>query len=769
MQCVSGSTHEHGLTLDSHFILSHGLCVFNLVICDEFFSDHKPVLFDVPLSLTEVKPCAPAQCRRIFDSRSAGQFSAAFEKLPALSDSTLVSTEELSSWFHSSCKSILDCVAPFKNVQPKVKPEPWFNDTTRAARRECRKAERRWKKDRLHVSLHILKDRWRHYQNTVKEAQRDYLSNIIASNNQNPRVLFKTIDSVLNNPQPVCLEASPELCNNFLTFFIDKIVTTRSLISTPASDPSCVVPCMAVFKDFNPVTLSQLKELVNHIKPSGSPYDALPPHFFKEVFSSIGKLVLTIINNSLSSGVVPSSFKHAVVQPLLKKPGLDHTVLANFRPISKLPLVSKILEKVVHTQLKAHLDEHNIPEVFQSGFKSRHSTESALIRVFNDILLANDSGDYVILVLLDLTSAFDTVDHDILVARLQHLVGICGSALDWFRSYLADRTMCVQVAGSESQIAPLSYGVPQGSILGPLLFSLYMLPLGSILRKHGISFHFYADDSQIYVPLKKDCGFSLSSLVACLDDVKAWMALNFLNFNEKKTEVMIFGPNGRAGTPPFDLGPLSSYLKPVISNLGFKMDCDFKLEKQISAVVKSGFFHLRRLAKVKPLLSHQHFETVIHAFITSRLDYGNALYFGVSQSSLARLQLVQNAAARLLTRTRKREHITPILASLHWLPVHFRVHFKILLFVFKSLNGLAPLYLSELLHPYASTRSLRSANQLLLEIPRTKRKLRGDRAFSVAAPTLWNELPLHVRQASSLSIFKTRLKTHFYSLAFNSV
>ena len=523
-----------------------------------------------------------------------------------------------------------------------------------------------------------------------------------------------------------------------------------------------------MFKEFNTLTLSQLEELVSHIKPSGSPYDAVPPHFFKEIFSSIGKSVLTIINSSLSSGVVPVSFKHAVVQPLLKKPGLDPTVLANFRPISKLPLISKILEKVVHTQLKSHLDEHDIHEVFQSGFKTLHSTESALIRVFNDILLANDLGDYVILVLLDLSAAFDTVDHNILIARLQHLVGICGSALDWFKSYLSDRTMCVNVAGSESRPAPLSYGVPQGSILGPLLFSLYLLPLGSILRKHGISFHCYADDSQIFVPLQKKNGYSLAPLLACLDDIKAWMALNFLNFNEKKTEVMVFGPNGSCEPlPPVDLGPLASYVKPTVSNLGVKMDSNFKMDKQISAVVKSSFFHLRQLAKVKPLLTPQHFETVIHAFITSRLDYCNALYIGVSQASLARLQLVQNAAARLLTGTRKREHITPILASLHWLPVHFRVHFKILIFVFKSLNGLAPPYLSELLHPYAPARSLRSADQLLLEVPRAKRKLRGDRAFSVAAPTLWNDLPLHTRQAPSLTIFKTRVKTHFYSLAFD--
>uniref|UniRef100_A0A671UVC7 Reverse transcriptase domain-containing protein n=1 Tax=Sparus aurata TaxID=8175 RepID=A0A671UVC7_SPAAU len=311
--------------------------------------------------------------------------------------------------------------------------------------------------------------------------------------------------------------------------------------------------------------------------------------------------------------------------------------------------------------------------------------------------------------------------------------------------------MCVRLGGSESRSAPLSYGVPQGSILGPLLFSLYLLPLGSILRKHGICFHFYADDSQIYVPLKKK-NACLKPLLLCLEDIKAWMSLNFLKFNEKKTEVMIFGPSGSSEPPPVDLGPLAHYMKPTVSNLGFKMDSDFKLDRQIGAIVKSSFFYLRQLAKVKPILAQKHFETVIHAFITSRLDYCNALYFGVSQSSLTRLQLVQNAAARLLTGARKRGHITPILASLHWLPVHFRVHFKILLFVFKSLNGLAPPYLSELLHHYAPARCLRSADQLLLEVPRSKRKLRGERAFSIAGPKLWNALPLHVRQAPSLSI-----------------
>ncbi|MDG2555460.1 reverse transcriptase domain-containing protein, partial [Vibrio parahaemolyticus] len=212
------------------------------------------------------------------------------------------------------------------------------------------------------------------------------------------------------------------------------------------------------------------------------------------------------------------------------------------------------------------------------------------------------------------------------------------------------------LAGFESSPAPLSFGVPQGSILGPLLFSLYLLPLGSILRKHGISFHCFADDSQIYVPLKKKDALSIKPLLSCLDDIKAWMALNFLNFNEKKTEVMVFGPSGLCKHPPVDLGPLADFLKPTVSNLGFKMDSGFKLERQIGAVVKSSFFHLRQLAKVKPFLAQKHFEIVIHAFITSRIDYCSSILYGTPSKLLNKLQHIQDFAARL-------HH--PILQNLH--------------------------------------------------------------------------------------------------------
>lgn len=181
-----------------------------------------------------------------------------------------------------------------------------------------------------------------------------------------------------------------------------------------------------------------------------------------------------------------------------------------------------------------------------------------------------------------------------------------------------------------------------------------------------------------------------------------------------------------------NLGHLAPFVTPYARNLGVILDSELCLDKQISNVVKNSFYQLRVISRLKSFLSHNDLEIVIHAFITSRLDYCNSLYLGLPQASLRRLQLVQNAAARLLTGTRRREHITPILASLHWLPILFRIQFKVLLFVFKALNGLAPAYIIDLV-PHSVQRSLRSSNKGLLHVPRSRLKQRGDRAFAVAA------------------------------------
>ncbi|RXN31585.1 RNA-directed DNA polymerase from mobile element jockey-like protein [Labeo rohita] len=188
---------------------------------------------------------------------------------------------------------------------------------------------------------------------------------------------------------------------------------------------------------------------------------------------------------------------------------------------------------------------------------------------------------------------------------------------------------------------------------------------------------------------------ALDPLHNCIRNIRQWLSQNFLHLNEGRTEYILFTPDSLNSSPSF--GPLTPQFAPAVRNLGVIFDSGMIFGKQISAVVKASFYQLRLLSKVKPFLSQADLEKAVHAFISSRIDYCNALYTGLNQSLLNRLQLVQNAAARLLSNTSKRSHISPVLRSLHWLPVRFRVEFKILMFVFKAINGLAPVYLAELL------------------------------------------------------------------------
>lgn len=381
--------------------------------------------------------------------------------------------------------------------------------------------------------------------------------------------------------------------------------------------------------------------------------------------------------------------------------------------------------------------------------------------------MSADSGNITVLILLDLSAAFDTVDHTILLNRLKNMVGIDGTAFNWFSSYLSDRVFRVTVDNFSSSTAVMSCGVPQGSVLGPILFSLYMLPLGHIIRHFTpVSYHCYADDSQLYVSLRPENHSKLDSLHSCLTAIKDWMASNFLQLNTDKTEVLVIGPDHISSSISPHLGPLTVNTTQSARNLGVIFDQQLNFNQHIKSLVQSCYIQIRNIAKVKPMLPRNILEQLIHTLIFSRLDYCNSLFTCLNDAAINRLQLVQNTAARLLTNTRRSEHITPVLATLHWLPVHYRIRFKILLITYKSLHGLAPLYISELLTPYVASRSLRSENQMLLAVPRSKLRTKGDRAFSVLAPLLWNKLPLGIRSAESVHHFKKLLKTHMYRLAF---
>ncbi|KAK5913205.1 hypothetical protein CesoFtcFv8_003009 [Champsocephalus esox] len=240
--------------------------------------------------------------------------------------------------------------------------------------------------------------------------------------------------------------------------------------------------------------------LITSARPTTCPLDPIPSNLLQTIAPDILPFLTHFINTSLTSGHFPNSLKEARVDPLLKKPTLNPSDVINYRPVSLLPFLSKTLERAVFKQLSCYLHQNNLLDPHQSGFKAGHSTETALIAVTEELHTAKAASLSSVIILLDLSAAFDTVNHQILLHTLQEL-GVSGSALSLLTSYLKDPTYRVTWRGSESDPCQLTTGVPQGSVLGPLLFSLYTNSLGSVISPHGFSYHCYADDTQLILAL----------------------------------------------------------------------------------------------------------------------------------------------------------------------------------------------------------------------------------------------------------------------------
>ena len=667
---------------------------------------------------------------------------------------------------------LLDKHAPLLQRTITVRPHArWYNEQLRDAKHVRRQLERKWRHSKTESDHEAYRKQCSIVAKELYTAKTEFYSNKIIENQGDYKALFNIANTLLVNQNCATMPSSDDdsvLAELFSNFFVEKISKLRVNFTFDSSSGLDIAPLTDGKLDcLRLATSEEIQNTILSASNSSCALDPIPTWLLKQCIPELLPIITAILNTSLRTGSVPALFKYAIIRPHLKKSSLDTEELKNYRPVSNLHFMSKVLEKLVVKRLENHMCTNNLYDPLQSAYRSQHSTETAILKIHNDIIEGLDAGKCTVLSSLDLSAAFDTVDHTICIRRLSHLYGVDGTVLQWFESFLSNRDnkVCVNDVFSLSRDA--NCGVPQGSVLGARLYTMYVYPLTTIIRRHGLQYHTYADDTQIYLQCDNHhdaINAAIIRLQNCILEVIKWMTSNALKINEEKTEFIIFNSTNIPSTSyTLQIGDNSIPMSGQVKILGVTLDSTMTLDCQIAATCRSSYMHIRRINTIRQYLTNDAVKTLTQSLVTSRLDYCNIIYNGLPMKSIKRLQLTQNAAARLIRRIKKRAHITPVLRDLHWLPVVKRCQFKILVFTYKSLKNEAPSYISDLLNWYHPNRPLRSANTTSITPKRYKSVRYGKRLMDTGAAMRWNSLPNELKCAITTNCFKKTIKTYLFN------
>ena len=785
---ASSPTHRRGGTLDA---LASTTAV-DVRIVDAGISDHHAVCWrSKPVLLSSISPSCTDFTRpvlvRSWRQLDRDKFRAAIATSRLCRpENWPIDIDELAALYNDEFQRLLDALIPLHaSSYKRRRSDPWFDDECRAAKRATRRLEHAFAASdrRCHwptssgtdiAAAAAAKAAWYSQRRTYRllryQKCQEFWRRCIDINRSNPRQLWQTVDQLMGRCK---LQPSHAIsADQFIQFFRDKVQRVRD--TTTSSSPPVFIdaPRGADLPSFAAVSAADVAVAIGRLPDKSSAADPMPTSVLKSIADLVAPFIAELFSRSLAKGYYPADFKRSFITPIIKQTGLDASVTSSYRPITNLSVLSKLFERMVARQLVPYLNDNNLLPSLQSGFRASHSTETAILHVFSDILSAVDRGEFAALVLLDLSAAFDTVDHQILLERMQRSFGITGTAHRWFTSYLTGRSLCVRRDGSESEMTAMLCGVPQGSVLGPLLFVLYTADLQSLIEQHGLMPHLYADDTQIYGFCRPDNVEELTRRITdCVADVAAWMCCNRLQLNVDKTNLLWCTSSRRMSqlpTEPLSLAGHEIVPSTSVRDLGVFIDADLTMHQFVSVIVSRCFAALRQLRAVRRYVSASVMQSLVTSLILTRLDYCNSVLFGLPAIQIRRLQAVQNAAARLVFGIRRSEHISDALISMHWLRVTERIRFKIAVMVYKSLHGSSPCYLSSFVPcSSASGRTgLRSAASHRLLVPRYRLSTVGARSFLVAGANIWNGLSLHVVSAPSLTVFRSRLKTFLFSFSY---
>jgi hypothetical protein len=643
---------------------------------------------------------------------------------------------------------------------------PWFDSKLDLLIKERNSIFKQWKRDPSDNSLATLKNQARNkvtnYRRLVKAR---YYTKIFNENVNNPRQTWKTINSILANApqnkktQVDCLlinnteTSDPKhICTEFNNFFISVGSNLANTIPSYSDDTDTIYTVPKATHSFfmHRTNKSEILRIISDLKKRSSPgLDGITPAILQICRDQLVDHLVLLVNESLSTGIFPDQLKIAKIVPVYKSECKKN--VSNYRPISVLSVFSKIFEQVIKYRFTKYLTQNNLLASQQYGFRKGSNTKCAAFDFISNIQKYLDDGEYATGIFIDLKKAFDTVDHNILLSKLEYL-GVVGTPLKLFCSYLTNRNCLVQIGENFSEFGKISCGVPQGSILGPLLFLVYI----NDVTKWGIqgTLQLYADDTIIFYH-----GRSLKELEGVmqsdLSHLANWLRVNKLSLNLKKTSYMLFGSkkhvclNISLGNSLIEKTNVTKYLGLLIdSNLSWSHQ--FDLVKSKVAPVTGVLYRLRSLLPKPTLLS------IYYAMIHSHLVYLSCVWGFATKKQISEIQVLQNRALRNILGLPWDTHIRDIYRQTEILPFKVIPIHEIANAILNILNFSAH---SNLKHNfYSATHTHYTRNSKNLLIPKFRSTKFGTKSLMNISRSLYNELPKKIKELKTPKLANKALK-----------
>lgn len=725
------------------------------------FSYHDLIYISYKIRVPKVK--ASYTCRRSFNRIDVAALRNDFGAIDWTPIFRGNNVDTMVKFFNKSILNLFDHHAPVKKIKIKHKPAPWVNSDIKIVMSKRDKAKRIFNRVPSDYNLSNYKCLRNLCNRLCRIAKRRYIHESIT--NAGSDKVWRFLKSLgIGKVSSSCADTTDvNALNSFFT--TPPLVLNNSIkLTTISSISSTSFPqCPPFF--LQPVTDVEVQRHIASISSLAMGSDNICSRMIGLLLPDALPIISNILNFSLSSGVFPSDWKLGHIIPLPKV--LNPVTLSQYRPISILPYLSKVLEHIVHGQLMQHVVNNKLLNPFQSAFRPGHSTITSLIRVTDDIRLAMDGGQLTIIVFLDFSNAFNSTDYDILLEILKSLrIG----SLEWFRSYLIGRSQRTCLKDLRSVWNNLLAGVPQGGVLSPLLFSFFINTVSAIISS---KFHLYADDLQLYRHCSVlDVTRAVNEINLDLQRINSWAQSYGLLINPSKSQAMIIGSrymrNQLTHIPTIFYNNTPIPLSHTVKNLGLVFSADFSWESHISSISKKVHYTLHSLKSLQNFLPLQTKITLMVALILPIIDYADSCYPDATEEQLNKLERIQNLCIRFIFGLRKYDHVSQYRARLKWLPIRLRRNTHILCLLYNILFcPLTPYYLKErfeFIHPPGSP--CRPSVSFLLRVPMHKSST-FTYSFTVSAIKLWNSLPNHIRNSTSLCSFKNKLKQYYLSCSHN--